>query len=60
MPVKDFYLMVFREHCRNLKHLIKRYQLPDHLRGDVIYAVGRKTGPVAERYPAALYTGAGP
>jgi glycosyltransferase involved in cell wall biosynthesis/SAM-dependent methyltransferase len=39
-----------------VKHVMKRYQLPDHLRGDVIYAVGRKTGPVVERYPSALYT----
>jgi hypothetical protein len=39
---------------------MKRYQLADHLRGDVIYAVGRKTGVVAERYPSALYTGAAP
>ncbi|MDA1313018.1 MAG: glycosyltransferase [Acidobacteria bacterium] len=43
-----------------VKHLMKRYQLADHLRGDVIYAVGRKTGAVAERYPSALYTGAVP
>jgi glycosyltransferase involved in cell wall biosynthesis/SAM-dependent methyltransferase len=43
-----------------VKHLMKRYQLQDHLRGDVIYAVGRKTGAVAERYPSALYTGAVP
>ncbi len=26
------------------------------LRGDLIYAVGRKTGPVRHRYPAELYT----
>lgn len=39
-----------------VKHVMKRYQLPDHLRGDVIYAVGRKAGPVVERYPSALYT----
>ncbi len=28
---------------------------PNDLRGDIIYAVGRKTGPVKERWPAALY-----
>ncbi len=43
-----------------VKHLMKRYQLQDHLRGDVIYAVGSKAGAVAERYPSALYTGAAP
>ncbi|MBI4873685.1 MAG: methyltransferase domain-containing protein [Acidobacteria bacterium] len=36
-------------------HLLERYLLPTDLRGDGIYAVGRKTGPVRERYPAWLY-----
>ena len=40
-----------------VKHLLARYELPDHERGEAIYAVGRKTGGVAERYPAALYDG---
>jgi hypothetical protein len=40
-----------------VKYLLKRYQLPDPLRGDVIHAVGKKTGGVAERYPAVLYAG---
>jgi len=38
--------------------LLQRYELPDHLRGDAIYAVGRKAGGVKARYPAELYTGA--
>ncbi|MBI3473657.1 MAG: glycosyltransferase, partial [Candidatus Solibacter usitatus] len=37
-------------------HLLERYQLPSHLRGDGIYAVGRKTGAVRERYPSWLYS----
>jgi glycosyltransferase involved in cell wall biosynthesis/SAM-dependent methyltransferase len=37
-------------------HLLERYRLSTELRGDGIYAVGRKTGPVRERYPAWLYT----
>ena len=41
-----------------VQQLLDRYQLPDHLRGDAIYAVGRKTGGVRSRYPAELYTGA--
>lgn len=36
-------------------HLLERYLLPTELRGDGIYAVGRKKGPVKERYPAWLY-----
>jgi hypothetical protein len=30
--------------------------LSTDLRGDGIYAVGRKTGPVKERYPGWLYS----
>jgi SAM-dependent methyltransferase len=41
-----------------VKQLLQRYQLTEHLRGDAIYAVGRKTGAVKSRYPAELYTGA--
>ena len=37
-------------------HLLERYRLGTELRGDGIYAVGRKTGPVRERYPGWLYT----
>ena len=40
-----------------VKHLLGRYELPDHLRGEAIYAVGKKIGSVAERYPAGLYSG---
>ena len=38
-----------------VKHLIARYELSADLRGDGIYAVGRKAGPVRDRYPAWLY-----
>jgi glycosyltransferase involved in cell wall biosynthesis/SAM-dependent methyltransferase len=37
-------------------HLLERYQLSTELRGEGIFAVGRKTGPVRERYPGWLYT----
>ena len=36
-------------------HLLERYKSAQDLRGDGIYAVGRKTGPVRNRYPAWLY-----
>ncbi|MBI2686021.1 MAG: glycosyltransferase [Acidobacteria bacterium] len=42
---------------RWIVHLLEQYQLPKHLRGDGIYAVGKKTGPVVKRYPAWLYEG---
>ncbi|HXA63999.1 MAG TPA: glycosyltransferase [Bryobacteraceae bacterium] len=38
-----------------VRHLLQRYQLSQDLRGDGIYAVGRKIGPLRERYPAWLY-----
>jgi glycosyltransferase involved in cell wall biosynthesis/SAM-dependent methyltransferase len=38
-----------------VKHLLARYEMPQDLRDDGIYAVGRKSGPVRERYPAWLY-----
>lgn len=38
-----------------VKHLLARYKVPEDLRGDGIYAVGRKKGPVRQRYPAWLY-----
>ena len=38
-----------------VRHLLERYELSQDLRGDGIYAVGRKTGPIRERYPAWLY-----
>jgi glycosyltransferase involved in cell wall biosynthesis/SAM-dependent methyltransferase len=37
-------------------HLLERYRLETVHRGDGIYAVGRKNGPVRERYPGWLYT----
>jgi glycosyltransferase involved in cell wall biosynthesis/SAM-dependent methyltransferase len=37
-------------------HLLERYGLDTSLRGDGIYAVGKKTGSVRERYPSWLYT----
>jgi glycosyltransferase involved in cell wall biosynthesis/SAM-dependent methyltransferase len=36
--------------------LLERYLLPRDLRGDGIYAVGRKIGPVRDRYPTWLYS----
>jgi glycosyltransferase involved in cell wall biosynthesis/SAM-dependent methyltransferase len=38
-----------------VRHLLERYWLETDLRGDGIYAVGRKTGAVKERYPGWLY-----
>ena len=38
-----------------VKHLLARYEMPIDLRGDGIYVVGRKTGPVRDRHPAWLY-----
>ena len=40
-----------------VKHLLERYQLSAELRGDDIYALGRKTGPAKDRYPVWLYSG---
>lgn len=40
-----------------VSHLLERYKLPVDLRGDGVYAVGRKAGPVRERYPGWLYYG---
>lgn len=37
-------------------HLLQRYRLETDLRGDGIYAVGRKNGPVKERHPDWLYS----
>ena len=41
---------------RWVARLLERYDLPKDLRADGIYAVGRKTGPVLERYPVWLYS----
>jgi len=38
-------------------HLLDRYILPSDLRGDGIFVVGRKSGPVKKRYPGWLYQG---
>jgi SAM-dependent methyltransferase len=40
-----------------VERLLERYYLPAHLRGDAIFAVGRKESGVRERYPAWLYAG---
>ena len=40
-----------------IEHMLKRYGLPTDLRGDGIYALGRKSGPVRERFPDWLYSG---
>jgi len=37
-------------------HLLNRYRFSTELRGDGIYALGRKLGPVKDRYPAWLYS----
>ena len=37
-------------------HLLRRYRLETDFRGDGIYALGRKTGPVRDRYPEWLYS----
>ncbi len=51
----------FREQPRPehywVRHLLERYNLETDLRGEGIYAVGRKTGPVRVRYPDWLYDG---
>jgi glycosyltransferase involved in cell wall biosynthesis/predicted SAM-dependent methyltransferase len=39
-----------------VEHMLDRYMLAKELRGEGIYAVGRKTGPVRDRYPSWLYT----
>ncbi len=39
-----------------VKHLLERYRLDMELRGDGIYALGRKTGPVKTRRPVWLYS----
>jgi SAM-dependent methyltransferase len=39
-----------------VRNLLERYHLDTSLRGEGIYAVGRKTGAVRERYPSWLYT----
>jgi glycosyltransferase involved in cell wall biosynthesis/SAM-dependent methyltransferase len=38
-----------------VEDLLGRYHLPTDLRGDGIYILGRKTGPVRDRWPAWLY-----
>jgi glycosyltransferase involved in cell wall biosynthesis/SAM-dependent methyltransferase len=38
-----------------VRHLLELYKLDPELRGDGIFALGRKAGPVKERYPAWLY-----
>lgn len=39
-----------------VEHLLERYGLPGDLRGDCIYAVGRKVSGVLHRYPDWLYS----
>ncbi len=38
-----------------ISHLLEHYNLSNDLRGDGIYCVGRKAGPVRNRYPGWLY-----
>ncbi len=40
-----------------VKQILQRFQLSSEMRGDAIFAVAKKVGPVQERYPAALYSG---
>ncbi|HZU24914.1 MAG TPA: glycosyltransferase [Bryobacteraceae bacterium] len=40
-----------------IRNMLERYGLMTDLRGNGIYALGRKTGPVRERFPAWLYSG---
>ena len=40
-------------------HILERYGMPADLRGEAIYAVARKRGPVKSRYPEGLYAGGG-
>ncbi|MBI3697841.1 MAG: methyltransferase domain-containing protein, partial [Acidobacteria bacterium] len=40
-----------------VSHLLDRYEMPKDLRGEAIYAVGRKVSGVKCRYPAGLYAG---
>ena len=37
-------------------HLLEQYGFPQDLRGEGVYCVGRKDGPVRDRYPDWLYT----
>jgi SAM-dependent methyltransferase len=39
-----------------IDHLMERYKIHRYWRGDGIYALGRKTGPVKDRWPAWLYS----
>jgi glycosyltransferase involved in cell wall biosynthesis/SAM-dependent methyltransferase len=39
-----------------VKHLLERYRLHQTNRGDGIYALGRKTAPVRQRWPEWLYS----
>ncbi|MBL8291910.1 MAG: glycosyltransferase [Bryobacterales bacterium] len=39
-----------------VEDLLRRYNLPGDLRGDGIYIVGKKTGPVRDRFPNWLYS----
>ena len=35
--------------------MLRQFGMPEELRGDGLYVVGRKTGAVVERYPGWLY-----
>lgn len=39
-----------------VEHMLGRYGMAKDLRGDGIYAVGRKSGPIRSRWPAWLYS----
>ena len=40
-----------------IKNVIRRYGVPSHLRGEAIYAVGKKVNGVEDRHPSGLYSG---
>lgn len=40
-----------------VEHLLERYELDQTERGECIFALARKAGPVVDRYPAWLYYG---
>ncbi|MBK5295155.1 MAG: glycosyltransferase [Acidobacteriia bacterium] len=39
-----------------VEDMLHRFRMPADLRGDGIYILGQKTGPVGQRYPAWLYS----
>ena len=42
---------------RNVRYILEQCKCPTDLRGDGIYAVGVKRGPIRQRFPKWLYCG---